>query len=42
MLELIWRKTAKASVSAQDKKLLQEMVDEHRSALQREWENLHP
>lgn len=42
MLELVWRKTAKASVSAQDKKLLQEMVNEHRLALLREWENLHP
>ena len=42
MLELIWRKTAKASVPAQDKKLLQEMVNEHRSALYSEWGNLHP
>ena len=42
MLELIWRKTSKSSVSARDKKLLQEMVDEHRPALLREWENLHP
>jgi hypothetical protein len=42
MFELVSRKTAKATVSTQDTKMLQEMVNEHRPALLREWENLHP
>jgi hypothetical protein len=42
MFELVSRKTAKATVSTLDTKMLQEMVNEHRPALLREWENLHP
>lgn len=38
MLEMKWRKSKKTIVSAQDRKLLKEKVEEHRLEILQEWE----
>ncbi len=38
MFEMIWRKTKKITISAQDKAILTEMVESHRLEILKEWE----
>ncbi len=38
MFEIKWRKSGKATVSAQDKKMLIEMIEKHRLEILQEWE----
>jgi hypothetical protein len=38
MFEMIWRKTKKITISAQDKAVLTEMVESHRLEILKEWE----
>lgn len=38
MFEMKWRKSGKTTVSAQDKKMLIEMIEKHRLEILQEWE----